>query len=73
MVTLAPWGPAVPDDVKAMVEAKLADFKAGKAQVFAGPVKDNKGNLKIPEGQVGDPSLVNTIDWFVEGVIGQGS
>jgi basic membrane protein A and related proteins len=73
MVTLAPWGPAVPDDVKAMVDAKIADFKSGKAQVFAGPIKDNKGNLKISAGQVGDPSLVNTFDWFVEGVIGQGS
>jgi basic membrane protein A len=73
MVSLAPWGPAVPDEVKAMVEAKIAEFKAGKAQVFTGPVKDNKGNMKIPAGQTGDPSLVNTIDWFVEGVIGQGS
>jgi basic membrane protein A and related proteins len=73
MVTLAPWGPAVPDDVKTMVEAKIAEFKSGKVQVFTGPVKDNKGNLKIPVGQVGDPSLVNTFDWFVEGVIGQGS
>jgi basic membrane lipoprotein Med (substrate-binding protein (PBP1-ABC) superfamily) len=73
MVTLAPWGPAVPDDVKAAVEARIADFKAGNAQVFEGPIKDNKGNLKIPAGQVGDPNLMNTIDWFVEGVIGQGS
>jgi len=38
-----------------------------------GPVKDNKNNVKIPAGQVADPSLVNTVDWFVEGVIGQGS
>jgi basic membrane protein A len=73
MVALAPWGPAVPDDVKAMVEAKITDLKSGKAQVFAGPIKDNKGNLKIPDGQVGDPSLVNTFDWFVEGVIARTS
>jgi basic membrane lipoprotein Med (substrate-binding protein (PBP1-ABC) superfamily) len=73
MVALAPWGPAVPDDVKAMVEEKIADFKSGKSQVFTGPIKDNKGNLKIPAGQVGDPNLVNTFDWFIEGVIGLGS
>jgi basic membrane protein A len=73
MVTLAPWGPAVPAGVRAMVEAEIADLKSGKAQVFAGPIKDNRGNLKIPAGQLGDPSLVNTFDWFVEGVIGQGS
>jgi basic membrane protein A and related proteins len=73
MVTLAPWGRAVADDVKAAVAEKIAEFKAGKTQVFTGPIKDNKGNLRIPAGQVGDPSLVNTFDWFVEGVVGQGS
>jgi basic membrane lipoprotein Med (substrate-binding protein (PBP1-ABC) superfamily) len=73
MVTLAPWGSAVPDDVKATVAAKIADFKAGKSQVFAGPIKDNKGTMRIPAGQVGDPSLMNTFDWFVEGVIAQTS
>jgi basic membrane lipoprotein Med (substrate-binding protein (PBP1-ABC) superfamily) len=72
MVALAPWGPAVPDDVKALVTAKIAEFKAGTSEVFAGPIKDNKGNMRIPAGQVGDASLVNTFDWFVEGVIGQG-
>jgi basic membrane lipoprotein Med (substrate-binding protein (PBP1-ABC) superfamily) len=73
MVALAPWGAAVPDEVKAMVNAKIADFKTGKSQVFTGPIKDNKGSLRIPAGQVGDPRLVNTVDWFVEGVVGQGS
>jgi basic membrane protein A and related proteins len=73
MVALAPWGPAVPADVRSAVEAKIAEFKAGMSQVFAGPIKDNRGNVKIPAGQVGDPSLVNTFDWFVEGVVGQGS
>jgi hypothetical protein len=28
-----------------------------------------RGTLRIPAGQVGDPSLLNTFDWFVEGVI----
>jgi basic membrane protein A and related proteins len=72
MVTLAPWGSGVPQDVKQLVEAKIAEFKAGKAQVFTGPIKDNKGNLKIAAGEVGDPAkLVNTIDWLAEGVIAQ--
>jgi basic membrane protein A len=73
MVALAPWGPAVPEDVKAMVAVKIAEFKTGTFEVFTGPIKDNKGNMRIPAGQSGDPSLVNTFDWFVEGVIGQGS
>jgi basic membrane lipoprotein Med (substrate-binding protein (PBP1-ABC) superfamily) len=73
MVVLAPWGSAIPADVRALVEAKIADFKAGKTQVFVGPIKDNKGTVRIPAGQVADSSLVSTVDWYVEGVVGQGS
>jgi basic membrane lipoprotein Med (substrate-binding protein (PBP1-ABC) superfamily) len=69
MVTLAPWGSAVPAGVRKEVEAKINDLKTGQAKVFTGPIKDNKGNLKIPAGEFGDPSLVNTFDWFVEGVL----
>jgi len=36
--------------VKQLVEAKIAEFKAGKAQVFAGPVKDNKGMQALSSG-----------------------
>ena len=38
--------------------------------VFAGPIKDNQGNVVIPEGdayRLGDPRL-DTMDWFVEGI-----
>jgi simple sugar transport system substrate-binding protein len=61
----------VPADVKTIVDAKISEFKAGKTQVFTGPIRDNKGSIKIPAGEVGDPNLRNTINWFVEGVIAQ--
>ena len=73
MVTLAPWGSAVPADVKAMVEAKIADFKIRQIASLRRPHQGQQGHLKIPAGQVGDPSLMNTFDWFVEGVIAQSS
>lgn len=73
MVALAPFGPAVPDDVKKLVDAKVADFKAGKVQIFVGPLKDNTGKARIEAGQVGSPDLLNTMDWFVEGVVGRTS
>lgn len=45
--------PGVPADVIPLVKAKLADMLAGKFtrfDVFAGPVKDNKGNVVVPAG-----------------------
>ncbi len=44
----------VPADVIDKVKAKLADMKAGKFNrfdVFAGEIKDNKGNVVVPAGQ----------------------
>ena len=73
MVTLAPWGPAVPNDVKQLADQKKQDFVQGTLQVFQGPIKDNQGTLRIKAGEVGDPSLINTMDWFVEGVTGRTS
>ena len=37
---------------------------------FSGPIKDQDGLVKIPEGAQGTYADLWTIDWFVEGVIG---
>jgi basic membrane lipoprotein Med (substrate-binding protein (PBP1-ABC) superfamily) len=71
MATLAPWGKNVPSDVQTLANSKLADFKAGKAQVYEGPIKDQSGKVRIEAGAKTDYNLINTIDWFAEGVIGQ--
>lgn len=46
--------PGVPADVIPLVKAKLADMMSGKftvQDVFRGPIKDNTGNVIIPDGQ----------------------
>ena len=46
--------PGVPTSVIPLVKAKLADMLAGKftyKDIFAGPVKDNTGKIKVPAGQ----------------------
>jgi basic membrane protein A and related proteins len=40
-LTLSPFGPSVPADGVALVNAKKPEFMAGKTHVFAGPPKDN--------------------------------
>jgi basic membrane protein A len=59
---------AVPKDVVAKVEEARDEIMAGKLQVFAGPISDAAGNLKVPEGKVlGDADLWK-MDWFIPGV-----
>ncbi|HEY5731532.1 MAG TPA: hypothetical protein VIS72_15905, partial [Anaerolineales bacterium] len=40
---------------------------------FSGPINDQSGAPKIAEGQRLTVFELNTIDWFVEGVIGSAS
>lgn len=38
---------------------------------FTGPIRDQNGNLRIPEGRRATHDELWTIDWFVEGVIAE--
>ncbi len=70
VVDLAPFGPMVPEEVKAKVAAAKADIIAGKELVFTGPIFDQKGEQKAAAGQtLSDPDLLG-MKWFVKGVVG---
>ncbi len=52
------------------VEAAKEKILSGELFVFSGPIKDNAGNEKVPEGaKMTDDEMLN-FDWLVEGVIG---
>lgn len=70
LLELAPFGKMVPDDVKAMVEAKKQEIIEGKFDVFVGPIKDNTGELRVPEGKTMTDEEKRAFDWLVEGVVG---
>ena len=70
IVDLAPFGPMVPENVKKLVEAKKADIVAGKFHPFTGPINDNTGKLRVPEGTIMTDAELLSFDWFVEGVEG---
>ena len=74
MVSLTPLASFVPADVKTVVDAKKAEIMAGTFDIFsifAGPLKDQTGAVKVAEGvkMTGDEIL--NMMWFVEGVNGQ--
>ena len=53
-VKLSAYGPAVPSEAQAKIEAIKAEMTAGKFQMFKGPLKDNKGAEVIPAGKAFD-------------------
>lgn len=70
IVDLAPFGEMVPKDVQAKVNTMKADLAEGKMKVFVGPIKDQKGEVKIADGVAAEDGELLGMTWFVEGVIG---
>lgn len=70
VVDLAPFGDMVPKKVQDMVNARKAEIKNGTFKVFAGPIKDQSGKVRIKKGEVASDKMLTGMDWFVEGVEG---
>ncbi len=61
---------ALPADAQKKVAAKRDELAGGKWDVFAGPIKDQAGAVKVPAGKtLNDPEL-QRLNWYVEGVDG---
>jgi simple sugar transport system substrate-binding protein len=71
IVDIAPLSARVPDDVKAMVEEQKDLIVSGKWDVFCGPVTGANGNLVVPEGNCMTDEELLSMDYFVEGVVGE--
>jgi len=70
MMAVAPFGVAVPRDVRGLVTA--AADKIGKGfNPFTGPVTDNTGVIRIKDGESWGGDKMGEFDWYVEGVIGK--
>jgi basic membrane protein A len=74
VVGLAPIGPMVPDDVRQMAEAAIAEFESGRQTIytiFTGPINDQTGQERVPAGTAMTDEELLSMDWFVEGVEGE--
>ncbi|MDH3453513.1 MAG: BMP family ABC transporter substrate-binding protein [Desulfuromonadales bacterium] len=70
LVRLAPLSDKVPAEVKQLIEEKTAAIKSGQLHPFAGPVKDQNGEIKVAAGSVPADGELLGISYFVEGVQG---
>jgi basic membrane protein A len=69
---LSPYGPAVTDEAQADADAALAAIQTGELVIYEGPLQTNTGQEVLPQGKAlptNDLEL-ETMDYFVEGVIG---
>jgi len=70
VVSLAPLTDNVKSEIREVVEEKWKQLEQGKFDVFYGPIKDNQGNIRIAKGEnMSDDAMLNSFDWYVEGVV----
>jgi len=70
-MAIAPFGPKVPQEVQDKFNAVLAELEGGTLVLFKGPIVDQDGTIRVPEGEVLSDEDMGNVDWFVKGVIGQ--
>lgn len=70
VIDITPFSSKVDKGFQATVNAKRQDIIDGKFDPFTGPISDQKGNVKIKEGEKASDQALLSIDWFVKGVQG---
>ena len=70
MVKMAPYGDAVPADVRALADKVKASIVDGSFKPFQGPIKNQNGELVVKEGESIPDSDLAKLNWYVEGVEG---
>ena len=74
-VKMSPLGSAVPEEGRKAFEATLAEMMAGGYSIYKNGLKDNKGNVVVPEGTAlaEDAIELESMSYLVEGVVGSTS
>lgn len=70
IVRLAEFGKNAPEGAREKVDEMKAKIASGEFEVFAGPIKDNTGELVVPEGSSPNDGELLGMSWLVEGVLG---
>ncbi|MGE5673648.1 MAG: BMP family ABC transporter substrate-binding protein [Mycobacterium leprae] len=70
IVALAPLAKFANPAAQAKVDEAKAKLTSGTWDVFTGPIKDQKGQVKVEAGKSLDDQALLSMNWFVEGVDG---
>ena len=58
----------VTDPVKDEVRRAQDKIRAGELNIYSGPIKDNTGQLRVPDGKALTYDEIMAMDWLIEGV-----
>jgi simple sugar transport system substrate-binding protein len=67
-VEIAPYNPSVPADVIEAAEAVRLGIIDGRVHPFAGPIRNQAGEVVVAEGATLSDEDLLKMDWYVEGV-----
>jgi basic membrane protein A len=70
VVDISKFGPDVPQSVQDQVLETRSEIIKGSRVVFAGPIKNQAGEVKVPAGKAMSDAEMLSFNWFVEGVEG---
>lgn len=71
IVGIAPLTDNAPKEAKDIVELKKQQMIEKAFNVFQGPIKDQKGQIRVEEGTILSDQDQLSMNWFVEGVVGE--
>jgi basic membrane protein A len=70
LVDIAPVNRAVPADARAMIILQEDAIRTGALDVFAGPLRDNTGQMRVAAGGTLSDAQLLSLNWLVDGVVG---
>lgn len=69
---LAPFNSAlVPQDIQDKAKQVKADIDSGKIKIYAGELKDNKGNVLVEKGKIMSDDKILKQNFLVDNIIGE--
>jgi len=69
-VSVVAWSDDLTEEQLARIRQAEADLKSGAAHVFAGPLRDQAGEIRVKDGtNLSDPEIFS-MNWLVEGLRG---
>ena len=67
-VVISEFRENVPAEVAAAAQKIIDETKAGTYHIFTGPIYDQAGELRVPEGETMSDADLLAMDWYVKGV-----
>lgn len=71
LVKLAPLGKSVDEETTKLIEEKKQEIVDGDFEPYTGPIKDQDGKVRIPDGEIASLEHLLSMNYLVEGVIGE--